>query len=94
MQRLPSGYHDIRSVMTRLRHLADVVRVEVRKDGNAISIRTNSRQIPVDATNICHRAAGAYLHDAGVTAQVDIDIRKAIPVAADSAAEAPMERPY
>ena len=82
MQRLPSGYHDIRSVMTRLRHLADVVRVEVREDGNAISIRTNSRQIPVDATNICHRAAGAYLHDAGVTAQVDIDIRKAIPVAA------------
>jgi 4-diphosphocytidyl-2-C-methyl-D-erythritol kinase len=80
--RLPNGYHAIRSVMARMPHLADVVRVEVRDGPNGVRIRTNSTEIPIDGGNICHRAALAYLHHAGTTAQVDIDIRKTIPVAA------------
>jgi len=80
--RLPNGYHAIRSVMVRLRNLVDVVRVEVRPGPAGIGIRSSSRTIPVDATNICHRAACSYLEHAGETAGIVIDIEKAIPVAA------------
>jgi 4-diphosphocytidyl-2-C-methyl-D-erythritol kinase len=82
VERLPNGYHDIRSVIVRLRRLADVVQVRVRRGAYGIGISTKSRDIPVDETNICHRAASRYLNHAGETAQVHIDIDKSIPVAA------------
>jgi 4-diphosphocytidyl-2-C-methyl-D-erythritol kinase len=80
--KLPNGYHAIRSVMVRLPHLADLVRVDVRAGPTDIRIRSNSATIPVDDTNICHRAAHRYLERAGQTARVVIDITKKIPVAA------------
>ena len=80
--RLPNGYHGIRSVIVRLRRLADVVQVRIGHGASGIRIRTASADIPVDETNICHRAASRYLHHAGEVAQVEIDIAKSIPVAA------------
>lgn len=82
IERLPNGYHAIRSVMARLPHLADLVRVDVRTGPTHIHIRSSSGAIPVDDTNICHRAARAYLDRAAETARVVIDITKEIPVAA------------
>ena len=82
VSRLPNGYHAIRSVMVRLPHLADIVRVEVRPGPPDIRIHSSSAAIPVDDTNICHRAARQYLEHAGETARIDIDIAKSIPVAA------------
>jgi len=80
--RRPDGYHDIRSVVLLLPHLADTVRVEVGSGRTDIRIRTNSPDIPVDETNICHRAASRYLAHADETAQITIDLAKSIPVAA------------
>jgi 4-diphosphocytidyl-2-C-methyl-D-erythritol kinase len=80
--RLPNGYHAIRSVMVRLPHLADIVRVDVRAGPADIRVRSTSAAIPVDDTNICHRAARHYLEHAGETARIVIDIAKSIPVAA------------
>jgi 4-diphosphocytidyl-2-C-methyl-D-erythritol kinase len=82
IRRLPNGYHAIRSVMVRLRHLADLVRVDVCAGPTDVRIRSSSATIPVDDTNICHRAARHYLEHAGETARVIIDITKKIPVAA------------
>jgi 4-diphosphocytidyl-2-C-methyl-D-erythritol kinase len=82
VERLPNGYHAIRSVMAKLRHLADGIRVEVEDGGNGIDIETDTPDIPADQSNICHRAARAYLDDARATAHVRIHISKAIPVAA------------
>jgi 4-diphosphocytidyl-2-C-methyl-D-erythritol kinase len=80
--RLPNGYHRIRSVMLRLPRLADSVSVRVTREASGIRIGSDSSEIPADETNICHRAAARYLECAGETARVEIDIRKAIPVAA------------
>jgi len=82
VRRRPDGYHDIRSVVLLLSHLADTVRVEVATGRTNVRIRTNSPDIPTDETNICHRAASRYLAHAGETARVAIDIAKNIPVAA------------
>ena len=82
VRRRPDGYHDIRSVVLLLPDLADTVRVEVAPGRTDVRIRTNSVDIPVDATNICHRAASRYLAHADAAAQVTIDIAKNIPVAA------------
>ena len=81
--RLPNGYHGIRSVMLRLPRLADTLRVRVENAGAPdVRITADSNAVPVDATNVCHRAALRYLEHAGRAAHVDIDIRKRIPVAA------------
>ena len=82
VQRLPNGYHGIRSVMIRLRQLVDVVRVRIDEGASGITMQTNSTEIPLDHTNLCHRAASRYLDQADEPAQVEIDIDKAIPVAA------------
>ena len=82
VRRRPDGYHDIRSVVLLLSHLADTVRVEVATGRTNVRIRTNSPDIPTDEANICHRAASRYLAHAGETARVAIDIAKNIPVAA------------
>jgi 4-diphosphocytidyl-2-C-methyl-D-erythritol kinase len=81
--RLPNGYHGIRSVMLRLPRLSDSLSVRVEgADAADVRIAADSGAVPVDATNVCHRAALKYLEHAGRTARVDIDIRKRIPVAA------------
>jgi 4-diphosphocytidyl-2-C-methyl-D-erythritol kinase len=82
IRRLPNGYHAVRSVMIRLPHLADIVRVDVRAGPTDIRLRSSSAAIPVDGTNICHRAARQYLEHAVETARISIDIAKSIPVAA------------
>jgi len=79
--RRESGYHAIRSVMLRLPRLADVVRVRVG-DGDGVRIHADAAQVPVDESNICHRAASGYLARIRRSASVDIDIEKRIPVAA------------
>lgn len=81
IERLPNGYHAIRSVMARLPRLFDVVRVRVA-DGSRIRVRADSPEVPGDETNICHRAARRYLDDVRESAHIDVEIRKAIPVAA------------
>jgi 4-diphosphocytidyl-2-C-methyl-D-erythritol kinase len=80
--RLPNGYHRIRSVILRLRRLADTLRLRIDDDGDAIRIASSSTAIPADERNLCHRAARGYLDRAGRTASIAIDIEKRIPVAA------------
>ena len=80
--RLPNGYHGIRSIMLKLDRLVDTVRVRVDERGSGIAIHGDPARIPLDPTNLCHRAADAYLARTGKTARVDVTIEKRIPVAA------------
>ena len=80
--RLPNGYHAIRSVFVRLDKLSDTIELRIARGGSGIRLSTTSQCIPTDETNICHRAAAAYLFATGETAGVDIHIKKNIPVAA------------
>ena len=80
--RLPNGYHAIRSIMLKLDGLADTVRVRVDERGGGIAVHGDPARIPLDATNLCHRAAAAYLARTNKAARIEIAIEKAIPVAA------------
>jgi 4-diphosphocytidyl-2-C-methyl-D-erythritol kinase len=82
IRRRPDGYHDIRSVVLLLPHLADTVQVHVADGPTDVTISTRSAEIPVDNTNICHRATVRFLAHINKTARVTIDIAKRIPVAA------------
>jgi 4-diphosphocytidyl-2-C-methyl-D-erythritol kinase len=82
LRRRANGYHTIRSVMARLPVLADVVGVRVREGEDGIRIRSNSPNVPLDDSNLCHRAASDYLRYAHRVAHIDIEIDKDIPVAA------------
>jgi 4-diphosphocytidyl-2-C-methyl-D-erythritol kinase len=80
--RLPNGYHGIRSIMLKLDRLADTVHAHVDERDSGIFIHGDPARIPLDATNLCHRAAHAYLGCIGRLARVDVAIEKSIPVAA------------
>lgn len=80
--RRPDGYHEIRSVMLRLGRLADRLRIRIDEAGDGIRIETGLPSIPSDASNLCWVAAKRYLERIGGNAGVDIQLDKAIPVAA------------
>ena len=80
--RMPNGYHAIRSIMLKLDGLADTVHVRVDERSSGIVIHGDPAQIPLDETNVCHRAAAAYLARTNKAARIEIAIEKAIPVAA------------
>src|SRR4029077_20127628 len=80
--RLANGYHAIRSVFVRLDNLADTIDLGIAKGRSGITITTNSKDVPANESNTCHRAAAAFLSAAGATARVDIRIDKNIPIAA------------
>lgn len=84
IERLANGFHRIRSIMMKLDHLADAIRVQVdaRGSGSGIVIHGDPARIPLDETNLCHRAARAYLARTNKAARIEIAIEKAIPVAA------------
>ncbi|HZQ61062.1 MAG TPA: 4-(cytidine 5'-diphospho)-2-C-methyl-D-erythritol kinase [Casimicrobiaceae bacterium] len=82
VRRLPNGYHEIRSVFVRTDGLVDTLTLDWRGDDQNVSITASADSIPVDDTNICHRAATRYLQAIGKTASLHIHIDKRIPVAA------------
>ncbi len=82
IERLPSGYHNIRSVLVRLDKMSDTIELRIDPAGNGIHLSADSNAIPVDGTNLCHQAATHYLTAIGATAKVDMHIAKMIPVAA------------
>lgn len=82
VRRLPNGYHAIRSVFLKLPRLADSISLELAPGGRDITISSDSEDVPSDGTNLCHRAAVAYLHAIGERAGAHVHIDKRIPVAA------------
>ncbi|MEO8537708.1 MAG: 4-(cytidine 5'-diphospho)-2-C-methyl-D-erythritol kinase [Betaproteobacteria bacterium] len=82
VDRLPDGYHAIRSVVARLPRLADTVRVAVRDGPGDIDVRCDAAGVPTGARNLCHVAATLFLQAANRSAAVEIVIHKAIPIAA------------
>ena len=80
--RLPSGYHEIRSVMVVLPRLCDEIVVDVRPGATRIEIECNAPDVPADENNLCHRIAVRFLQDAQLDARVAIRIDKRIPRAA------------
>jgi 4-diphosphocytidyl-2-C-methyl-D-erythritol kinase len=75
----PDGYHELVTLFEKI----DILdRITVTKAREGISISSNSKDIPRDGRNICHKAAAMVMERYGVTAGVRVKIDKKIPVAA------------
>ena len=74
----PDGYHELFSLMCCL-DLFDVIFLQ--PGGQKIEIDASNSQIPLDETNLVHKAATLFLKKLKVTDGLSIRIEKSIPVA-------------
>ena len=79
LEKRPDGYHEIQSLMQRV-DLSD--EVEVREGGEGIRLVAEGEAIPGGMDNLACRAAEMFCRRTGVTGNLEIQIRKRIPVAA------------
>lgn len=77
---LPNGYHSLNNIMQQI-ELHDDVKVSL-SEGNGISITCDNPDIPTDKRNIAYKAAELFMRETGLSAEINIDIRKNIPVMA------------
>jgi len=73
------GYHELETVMHPV-NLCDQLRFE--KTSSDMVITCSDASLPVDGTNLVHRAATAFLKAAGVPDGVRLHLEKRIPMAA------------
>lgn len=74
----PEGYHELFSLMCCL-DLFDVIYLQF--SGRHIELESDCLQIPLDETNIAHKAATLFLKKLDITDGLSIRIEKSIPVA-------------
>lgn len=75
------GYHEIETVFQTI-DLRDVVTVEVSDASGPIHVQCSHPSVPLDRSNLCHRAAKLIRTRTGIDRAVSIHIEKKIPVAA------------
>ena len=77
--RRPDGYHDLETVFLHV-PLHDTLSFDKAPQG--IRLTCNRTDLPVDASNLVHRAATQFLAVAGIASGVSIHLAKNIPLAA------------
>jgi len=82
VKKLPNGYHELRSVMTKLENVFDEVMIKFYPDKKGIKIKSNSKEIPLDGSNICYKAAEKYFSRIRKEIGIVIEIKKNIPTGA------------
>ncbi len=73
------GFHELETVMQPV-PLTDELEFSAQPSG--ITLTCNRPDLPVDGSNLVHRAATAFLAEAGVTAGVRVHLEKRLPLAA------------
>jgi len=80
--RREDGFHDIKSVMQSV-SLCDYIKLNAElSEVIEISITTNLSDLPLDENNLVYKSAAKYLKHFDITAKIDIDLEKHIPVGA------------
>lgn len=83
IEKTPSGFHKLRTVMTKLPNLFDDLSFTITEAKETrVIISTNNKEIPTNKDNICHKTAILFLEKANLQAEIEIDIQKIIPVGA------------
>ncbi|MCI9143021.1 MAG: 4-(cytidine 5'-diphospho)-2-C-methyl-D-erythritol kinase [Lachnospiraceae bacterium] len=82
VKRLPNGYHQVKMVMQSV-GICDELTLEKAEDG--IILTADSREVPLDGTNLIYRAAKLMREEFGIREGVRIHLQKSIPVAAGMA---------
>jgi 4-diphosphocytidyl-2-C-methyl-D-erythritol kinase len=77
--RRPDGFHELETVMQPV-----PVRDELQfnRGNRTLELTCNHPSLPVDSTNLVHRAASAFLREARISEGVRIHLEKRIPLAA------------
>lgn len=79
VRRLPDGYHQVKMVMLNI-GLCDELTLE--KAAHAITISTDSRELPTDGHNLIHKAAKYMFDKYGISSGLHVRLQKNIPIAA------------
>lgn len=74
----PDGFHELRTVYQTIA-LHDQIRVSITR-GSGIEIRSGNPQVPLDATNTCHKIAERAADALKCRGRVVIEIEKHLPV--------------
>ena len=77
--RRPDGFHDLETIFLPV-PLHDTLTFEVAGEG--VQLTCSHPELPVDATNLVHKAAVRFLEAAGIRQGVRIHLEKQIPMAA------------
>lgn len=81
LDQLPNGYHELWSLMHSV-DLFDQLRIGLNPTHDQVQLTCDHAGLPVDRKNLVYRAAEAVLRRAKLAVGVDIELRKAIPLAA------------
>lgn len=79
LRKRPDGFHELETIMQPV-NLFD--RLTFKRAGNGVSMTCSEPTLPTDSGNLVHRAATAFLQQAGITDGVGIHLEKKIPMAA------------
>jgi 4-diphosphocytidyl-2-C-methyl-D-erythritol kinase len=74
----PDGYHDIETVLHTVELHDSII---LRENGEGITIRCASPDVPLDRRNIVHRAAGLLKERFQISRGIEIELTKCIPTA-------------
>jgi len=75
----PDGYHEINTIMQQI-SLCDTLTIrEMQED---IVLESNNHDLPLDSTNLVHRAWKILQEKTGINRGIQININKRIPIAA------------
>jgi len=78
---LPNGYHGLWSLMHAV-NVFDQLRIRLNTGHDQVRLTCENADLPVDRGNLVYRAAEAVLRRAERSVGVDIELKKAIPLAA------------
>ena len=79
LRKREDGFHELETVMQPVQ-LCD--RLEASKSKSSITLTCTSAALPVDSSNLVHKAATAFLAASGITDGVKLHLEKNIPLAA------------
>ena len=77
--RRPDGFHELETVMQPV-NLFDYL--QFTRGGSGVQLTCSEPSLPTDSSNLVHRAATAFLQQAGIKDGVRIHLEKKIPMAA------------
>jgi 4-diphosphocytidyl-2-C-methyl-D-erythritol kinase len=77
--RRADGFHELETVMQPV-NLFD--RLQFTRGGSGVQLTCSEPSLPTDSSNLAHRAAAAFLQQAGIVDGVGVHLEKKIPMAA------------
>lgn len=80
LKKLPSGFHELRSIILKVDNLYDEIELEIEEKNGPIKITCDNSAVPLDEKNTCYQVAEKFLQLSGKVAGLKIKIKKNIPV--------------